>query len=107
MTDDLLILKRAVKDYQDLKFTIGTLKELGCDYDVIKFYLRRLNCVNTTNEDDAYLDFNYRDMCLTIRKDEDYYLTDDIEVYNDYGFPSLIGHFNNIKEIEEEIEKTS
>lgn len=99
--ENIDVCKRAIKDYKDIKLIINTLVEKGANFDFFKNFINELENANTTNVDDdfEYIDFNYRDMTLTISNNCGLYLADDIELWNDET-GEYIGQYNNIGELE-------
>jgi hypothetical protein len=99
--ENIDVCKRAIKDYKDIKLIINTLVEKGANFDFFKNFINELENANTTNVDDdfEYIDFNYRDMTLTISNKCGLYLADDIELWNDET-GEYIGQYNNIGELE-------
>lgn len=99
--ENIDVCKRAIKDYKDIKLIINTLVEKGANFDFFKNFINELENANTTNVDDdfEYIDFNYRDMTLTISNKCGLYLADDIELWND-EMGEYIGQYNNVGELE-------
>ena len=89
--EELKILKRAYIDYKQLErqlsIDIGDTDNIKKVYD----YMSGLREVSFTNVDldfDEYFDFNYKDMCLTISKNNRRNvckLADSVELWNDKG----------------------
>lgn len=101
--ENIDVCKRAIKDYKDIKLIINTLVKKGANFDFFKNFINELENANTTNVDDdfEYIDFNYRDMTLTIIYNDIYgiILADDIELWND-STGEYIGQYNNVGELE-------
>lgn len=88
--EELKILKRAYIDYKQLErqlYTdIGDTDNISKVYDYFKNYVRGASFTNIDLEVGEYFDFNYKDMCLTISKNnirEVCRLADSIELWND------------------------
>lgn len=111
---EVKIFRRVVKDYANVKKIIDKKVAQGYTWQRLYDYLWGKPCFQITNkyfgEDVSYIDFNYKDMCLSIYRDgyDDIsgkiYLGDTIEVWNDEDL-YYIDTFNNIKEIKNIIKK--
>ena len=102
--NEIEILKRVVIDYENIKNEINNKIQNGINYKDLQTYIESLDTCNFTNVCEKYTDFNYKDMTISIYNDEnDLYLGDTIEVYNDKEI-CLLDTFNNIEEIKNEIE---
>lgn len=87
--EDMKVLKRAYIDYKQLERKLAI--DLGDTEDLQKAYnyindLRETSFTNVDLEVEEYFDFNYKDMCLTISKNN--YrnvckLAESIELWND------------------------
>lgn len=86
---DQQIKKRAYIDYKQLERQLNI--DIGDTEDIRKMYdyiddLRGANFTNVDLEVEEYFDFNYKDMCLTISKNNMRNvckLTESIELWND------------------------
>lgn len=87
--EDMKILKRAYIDYKQLErklsIDLGDTEDLEKAYDYIND-LRETSFTNVDLEVGEYFDFNYKDMCLTISKNN--YrnvckLAESVELWND------------------------
>lgn len=98
--EDIKILKRVIKDYEELKQDINNKIKNNYDFEELYYYIKWLSGVNITNfQENEYFDFNYKDMCLSIYNEPiGIYLGDTIEVWNDKS-KYYIDTFNNINEI--------
>lgn len=110
--DDIEIFKRAIKDYNELKIIIDTLIKGGYTIeDLYDFVGTKLSETDITNYEDLddfkYIDFNYKDMCVSILKHDNngIYLGETIEIWNDKKF-EYIGTFNNTRELEDFIRES-
>lgn len=87
--EDMKVLKRAYIDYKQLErqlnIDIGDTEDIRKVYDYIDD-LRGASFTNVSLEVGEYFDFNYKDMCLTISKNN--YrnvckLAESVELWND------------------------
>lgn len=106
---EVKIFRRVVKDYEVVKKLITKKIKQGYTWERLYDYLWGKNVFQITNtqfnDSINYIDFNYKDMCLTIYKEGDsIYLGDTIEVWNDEDL-YYIDTFNNVKEIKKIIKK--
>lgn len=111
---EVKIFRRVVKDYMNVKKLIDRKIIDGYTWQRLYDYLwgkPEFQITNTDfNEGVNYIDFNYKDMCLTLYRDgcDDIsgkiYLGDTIEVWNDEDL-YYIDTFNNLKEIKKIIKK--
>jgi hypothetical protein len=88
--EDMKILRRAYIDYRQLErklsIDIGDTDNIFKVYDYFKNYISGISFTNIDLEVGEYFDFNYKDMCLTISKNN--YrnvckLAESIELWND------------------------
>jgi len=104
--EDILIFKRVIKDYENLKKEIDERIKKGYTIESLFDYIRHLANCYITNYDLVdnykYIDFNTDNMTLSILKTDDKqpYLGDSLEVWND-TLNMYIGLFNNINELKE------
>lgn len=87
--EDMKVLKRAYIDYKQLERQLNI--DIGDTEDIRKMYdyiddLRGASFTNVSLEVGEYFDFNYKDMCLTISKNN--YrnvckLAESVELWND------------------------
>lgn len=104
---DQQIKKRAYIDYKQLERQLNI--DIGDTEDIVKVYnyiddLRGVSFTNVDLENDKYFDFNYKDMCLTISKDNMRNvckLTESIELWNDKE-NTYIGTFD-FNDLEKEV----
>ena len=88
--EDLKIFKRAYIDYKQLErqlsIDIGDTDNIFKVYDYFKNYINNISFTNVSLIVGEYFDFNYKDMCLTISKNNIRgvcRLADSIELWND------------------------
>jgi len=105
---EVKIFRRVVKDYKEVKRLIDKKVKQGYTWERLYDYLWGKSCFQITNKEYDnvdYIDFNYKDMCLSIyRKNDEIYLGDSIEVWNDEDL-YWIDTFNNVGEIKKIIKK--
>lgn len=106
---EVKIFRRVVKDYANVKKVIDKKVAQGYTWQRLYDYLWGKPCFQITNktfsDDVDYIDFNYKDMCLSLYKNNDIiYLGASIEVWNDEDL-YCIDTFNSINDIKKVIKK--
>ena len=110
---EVKIFRRVVKDYEVVKRLINKKIRQGFTWERLYDYLWGKSCFQITNtqfnDKIDYIDFNYKDMCLSVYKEttpegDNIYLGDSIEVWNDEEL-YYIDTFNSLSDIKKIIKK--
>lgn len=104
--EEIIILKRVIADYNSLAKEVQERINNGATYEDLKKYIKSLDDCSFTNQEDEFFDFNYKDMTLSIYKNEIFglHLGETIEVWNDKEC-AYLGSFDNVEEIKKIVKK--